>query len=190
MVISKIQDSLIILSTLAASVEEYFRMLKQENQNKESVIYAALSSQILLQACSFKEELRIFYGVNEERERVTRVSQKSQYFTKKINQWTDLEKIRNTYIAHNFRDRSDGYSNRLLKPYGRELNVPNRFPDYIILCGCIDYTSKIILQEFMVEFNSLAPVLRTRKAPIIKAGANDISEAIKELQMIIDKSKL
>jgi hypothetical protein len=127
MIASKIQDSVLILATLGASVDEYFTILKAEHQNKSSVVYAAVSGQVLLQACSFKEEWRTFLGLQEEKVRIAKVRSKAQSFGKRINQWTDLEKLRNTFIAHNFRDKSDNYSNRLLKPYDRELSIPDQF---------------------------------------------------------------
>lgn len=188
--ISKLQDSVLILTTLAASVDEYFKILKTESKNKSSVVYAAVSSQVLLQACSFKEEWKTFLGLQEETERIANVRAKAQNFSKRIHQWTDLEKIRNTFIAHNFRDKSDNYSNRLLKPYERELSIPGQFPDYIILCGCIHYIHKIIAKEFYNELFALTDLIKTRKAPTIKKGVATKDDALRELQLLIDNSML
>jgi hypothetical protein len=184
---SKLQDSILILSTLALSIDEYFNILKKEHEDKSSIIYTAVSSQILIQACSFKEEWKMFLGIQEETERIVKTRKQSENFIKKINQWTDLEKIRNTFIAHSFRDKSDGYSNRLLKPYEQELNIPNQFPDYIMLCGCIHYIHKILAKEFHQEFVALTEKIKNRKVPAIKKGIATKEDALKELNMIIDK---
>jgi len=190
MIVSKVQDSVLILTTLAASVDEYFNILKAEYKNKSSVVYAAVSSQVLLQACAFKEEWKAFLGLPEESDRIAQVRIKAQNFSKKIHQWTDLERLRNTFIAHNFRDKTDNYSNRLLKPYERELNIPDQFPDYIMLCGCIHYMHKIIAKEFYNELYALSGLIKTRKPPAIKKGIATKDEALKELQLLIDNSQI
>src|SRR5690606_14515304 len=190
MVISKTQDSLLILATLAGSIEEYFRILQRESNDKTSIVYAAICGQVLLQACSFKQEWKIFSAILEDKDRINRVRKKTEHFTKKINQWTDLEKVRNTFIAHNYRDSSNKYLNRLLEPFSQELNVPDRFPDYILLCGCINFIFKILQDEFHTEFQDLLRQLKNRKKQAVKKGINTNDEAIKELQSIIEKSDL
>ncbi len=188
MTVSKIQDSLLILSILADLVEKFFKILEQEHKDKSSIVYAAVSSQILLQACSFKDEWKHFLGIVEEKERITKVRKNVEPFTTKINQWSDLQMVRNTFIAHCFRDQTDGYSNRLIKPYERALSIPNEFPDYVVLVGCIRFTVEALQREFLNEVSSLKGLIKSTK-PDIKIGVITTEAALNELQILIDKSE-
>jgi hypothetical protein len=97
-----------------------------------------------------------------------------------------LEKLRNTFLAHNFRDGSDNYCNRLLKPYERELNIPNQFPDYIVLCGCIYHIHVEVADEFKPDLFALSDVIKNRKPPLIKKGVETKEDAYKELQILAE----
>lgn len=189
MTLSPLQDSLLILTTLSLSINEHYKILdKIHDQEKSKTVYAAVSAMILLQVCSFRDEWDRLLGINEERDRLVNVRTKSRFFIKRIDQWSDLRNVRNTFIAHSFRD--DG-KNRLMVPYERELNMPNKFPDYIMMAGCIDFITIIVHREFLKELVEATTLFKaTRKIPPIKAGINSEKEARAELKSIAENSDL
>ena len=53
---SDLESSIIIICTLEAAMQEYLGVLKREKNDLNSVVFAAVRSQLLLTACSFREE--------------------------------------------------------------------------------------------------------------------------------------
>lgn len=54
--ISKVQDSISILITLQSSIDECLAIIKKEKHDKNSKVFALVSSQLLIYANSFLEE--------------------------------------------------------------------------------------------------------------------------------------
>lgn len=188
MTLSKTQDSILILTILSRLILEYFKELEKEHKNSSSIVYAAVSSQILINVCSFMDEWNHFLGLSDERDRIIKVKDKARYFAKRINQWSDLTNVRNQMLVHNLRDKTGGNKSILTRPFHKEINIPNKYPDYVVLVGCIDFITVIIHREFLKEVESLSPQLKQRKTPTLKSGARTIEEALKELDEIIEKS--
>ena len=135
MEISKIQDSISILITLQSAVGQCLPIIEKERHDRNSVIHAIVSSQLMLYANSFLDEWEHFGNQCKDESRVIKVRKIASPHVKRIKQWDDLNSIRNTFIAHNFRDKNR--NNALIKRYDNELNIPNGFGDYTLLCGCI-----------------------------------------------------
>jgi hypothetical protein len=186
--LSKTQDSIMILTTSALIIDQYFDILKKERHDKSSVIYAAVSSQVLLQTCSFKTEWKRFQGETKVNEKVARVIAATLPFIKRINQWIDLELFRNQFIAHNFRDKAD--VNLFTKDFDLELNIPNQFPDYYLLNSCIQHTHAILSIEFKYEMMEIGNFMKSLKRPTIKAGHTSESDVDDELKELVAKSGL
>jgi len=116
------------------------------------------------------------------------VRESTKYVAKRIHQWTDLEMMRNIFIAHNFRDKLN--DNRLVKPFDKDLIIPKEYPDYVLLCGCIHYIHIILTRVFLDEMKTLTLIIKDRTAPTIKLGMATVEDALNELQSIIDKSDI
>lgn len=186
--VSKIQDSLLIFMTIGDAIESYYKILESERKDKNSIVYAAISSHIQLMGCAFKAEWNRFSKLENERNRIEKVGIISKPFRKRINQWSDLELVRNVFLAHNFRDQNDNYNNRLLKPFDRELKSLGQFQDYTILYRCIIHINLIILKEFLNEWNDLIPKLKGLKQLEFKVEEASHKDALKTLKDLIEES--
>ena len=105
-----------------------------------------------------------------------------------MNQWNDLRRIRNTFIAHNLRDKKHSNENVLLKTYLTPLSIPDAFGDYLLLCGCIQFIFKLLLQEFKAEYEALyRSRLSTIKHPPVKQGIESEKEGLQELHSLLEQ---
>ena len=185
MELTKLQDSISILITLQAATSKCLDVIKKEKADKQSVIYAFVDSQLILLANSFIDEwdnLGKLVGV----QRVLKVRKVASPFTKRINKWSDLGLLRNTLVAHGFRKKGE---NILVGGYEAELNIPNSFPDRILLCGCIFCATQILIAEFTTEYNEVIAHLKTIEKPRIRKGIETEAEAKKELDELIALSE-
>jgi hypothetical protein len=184
--VSKIQDSISILIVLAQSIDLYFKIMKKERRNRKSIVYAALSTNVLLQSCSFMDEWEHLGSTCKDERRLIELRKNLKPLTNRINQWSDLRRIRNTFIAHNLRDKKHDNENVLLKTYSTQLNIPDSFGDYLLLCGCIQFMFKLLLKEFKAEYEDLyRSHLSTIKHPPIKKGIESETEGLHELQSLL-----
>lgn len=185
MKLTKLQDSISILITLQAATTECLKVIKTEKANKESIIHAFADSQLILLANSFMDEWENL-GALQSDERILKIRKIASPFTKRIKKWSDLGLIRNTLVAHGFRNKGE---NILVGGYKAELNVPNGFPDRILLCSCIYCTKEVLIAEFATEYNELITQLKTVEKPRIKTGIGTEADAKKELDELITISE-
>jgi hypothetical protein len=184
--ISRIQDSISILIVLAQSIDLYFKIMKKERSNKKSVVYPVVSTNILLQACSFMDEWKHLGATCKNEMRVVALRKNLKPLTNRINRWSDLRSIRNTFIAHNLRDKKKDNENVLLKSYSTPLNIPDTFGDYLLLCGCIQFIFRLLIREFKVEYEQLyRSHLSGIKHPLVMPGILSEKEGLKELQLLL-----
>jgi hypothetical protein len=184
--VSKIQDSISIFIALAQTIDLHFQIMKKERNNKKSVVYAAVSTTILLQACSFMDEWKHLGATCKNETRLVALRKNLKPLTNRINQWSDLRSIRNTFIAHNLRDKKNDNENVLLKSYSTSLNIPDTFGDYLLLCGCIQFIFRLLIREFKAEYEELYQLhLRSLKHPPVNPGILSEKEGLKELLSLL-----
>ena len=188
MEVSKIQDSISILITLQSAIGQCLPIIEKERNDRTSVIFAITSSQLMLYVNSFLDEWEHFGNQCKDEARVIKVRKIASPFVRRIRQWDDLNSIRNTFIAHNFRDRNK--NNALLKRYENELKIPNGFSDYTLMCGCIYLIKEIVITEFSKEYNELIVHLRTIKKPEVSKGIKSDTLAADELNKLASESDL
>lgn len=166
-------------------VDECLAIIKTERHDKKSVVHALVSNQLLIYANSFLEEWENLGSVCREDARVTKVRKIASPFTRRIRCW-DLIGIRNSFLAHNFRDK--GKINVLTKSHDGELNTPSSYGDDVLLCGCIFCIKEILVTEFKSEYNELIAHLKTIKPPKVKKGIESDKLAVEELEQLIEQS--
>jgi hypothetical protein len=159
--LTKIQESIFVLCTLQALLDEYIKCLTKEKDNSNSVIYSIITSQIIITSCSYLDEW-------EELGKLTKVENEPKIITlrktvkpaiDRINQWSDMRQFRNNIIAHNHRIKNENNSLSILY-LSRNLNCPATYFDYKLLLGCIYITKNVLLRFFKDEYNLLIPNIK------------------------------
>ena len=119
--------------------------------SKDSVIFTTLMDMNIIDACSFLDEYHEYFGVTTEKTylpKIIEIKQICKPFIKQINKWKDLKKYRNTFSAHNLRNKKHEniYRSRI------DHIAPRKIHEMELLCGCIQLITYIIKSEFEVEF--------------------------------------
>jgi len=196
--LTKVQESILVLCTLQALLEEYKECLKKEKDNSKSVIYAIITSQIILTSCSFIEEWELFGNLIKEDSRILELRKIVKPAIDRINKWSDMRYYRNSIVAHNHRIKKENNSIAILK-IDRKLKCPNSYFDFMLLMGCIFIIKKILLYIFKNEYNQLIPRLKNIKniesvnsiedKETFHSEFNKITKAVQSLTKTIKFSK-
>lgn len=130
-----------LLNIEKKSINEVKATSKEEKFVIDTTIIDALRFQIILRSCSFLDEWDRFLGNKNEKEykdRLRLIKKTVKPARSAIKKWwKDLKKVRNEFIAHNFRDRAHNVTIDRLASYD--------FPDtpeelYFLIC----YISRMI----------------------------------------------
>ncbi|WP_299799784.1 hypothetical protein [uncultured Maribacter sp.] len=154
---SKLQDSILVLCTIEALLVEYKKCLLKEEL--DSIVYNALTSQIVLNACSYLEEWELLGKLSSEEPRILILRKITKPAIDRIKNWKDLKLVRNSAIAHNHRIKKQHNSLTIIN-IKRKLNCPSSLFDYKLLIGCINVTKDALLIIFKKEFNQTIPYLK------------------------------
>jgi hypothetical protein len=159
--LTKIQESILVLSTLQALLDEYRICLTKEKDKSDSVIFSIITSQIIITTCSYLDEWEVLGNLIKEGEshRILTLRKIVKPAISRINKWTDMRQFRNNIIAHNHRIKKENNSFAILN-IPRKLNCPNSFYDYILLMGCIFITKNVLLRMFQKEYNEALPIVK------------------------------
>ncbi|MDO1511138.1 hypothetical protein Q2T41_00490 [Maribacter confluentis] len=154
---SRLQDSILVLCTLEALLSEYKKCLLKEKS--DSVVYSALTSQIVLNACSYLEEWELLGALSSEEPRILELRKIAKPAIDRIKKWKDLKLVRNSVIAHNHRLPKQDNS-LTITSIKRRLSCPNSLFDYKLLIGCVYVTKNALLRVFGEEYNEIVPYLK------------------------------
>ncbi|CAL2077702.1 hypothetical protein [Tenacibaculum sp. 190524A05c] len=154
--LTKTQESILVLCTLQALLDEYLKCLSKEENNTNSIIYSIITSQIIITSCSYLDEWEYFARlIKEEQESKIIILRKiTKPVMDRINEWKDMKEFRNNVLAHNHRIKKENNSLAIFN-LSRNLNCPNSFYDYKLLLGCIFITKDVLLRLFPKEYNQI-----------------------------------
>lgn len=193
--LTKIQESILILCTLQALLDEYLKCLTKEKDKPDSVLFSIISSQIIITSCSYLDEWE-FLGklIKVEKEtRIITLRKITKPVINRINQWKDMRQFRNNMIAHNHRIKKEENSLAIFS-MSRNLNCPNSFYDYKLLIGCIFISKNILLRIFQNEYNKSIPRIKNIEAikPVNeikdnKAYKNEFNSLTRDVQTLLDE---
>lgn len=171
------------LLTISNQILASFESIKDLNDASTDTelnkrIFFDVYSLTIIQTCSFIEEYDGFFKSENEI-----IKQKLRDFKSifkpamtRIRNWKDLFNFRNQYLAHNYRDRKKvSIAFKSIDSF----DVPNTFPEYFILVGCIRFINEGIRKNFRYEH------LPNQIAPSSKETKNvEVIDPIKELELI------
>ncbi len=156
--LSDLQESILILVTLQALLDEYKKCLLKEKKT-DSVLFSIISSQIIITSCSYLEEWERLGKRAQENSKIIRLRKISKPAIDKIYSWSDMRKVRNSVLAHGLRNKSQ----IALSSFPPTLRCPSSLFDYKLLLGCIFITKNMLLRIFSDDYNEILPYLKNFK---------------------------
>ena len=114
---------------------------------------------INLESVSFLEEFRDGLAKTEPAytDRIRNFRKITSPILKRINKWTDLEKFRNSIIAHPWRDKKGEF----VVPNQGYYNVPRNWFEVAILLNLMSYIWSLIKEEFNEELTNALQYVST-----------------------------
>lgn len=178
----ELQESIFILVTLQALLDEYRICLIKEKKEEETVLYSIITSQIIITSCSFLEEWERLGKYAKDDGRIINLRKITKPALDRIYVWKDMRKVRNSVLAHGLRFKSRS----ALHDLPQKLDCPSSFFDYQLLMGCIYITKNIMLKIFKAEYNDIIPKLTKmeRRKPVNPIENENVYD--KEFSKIID----
>jgi hypothetical protein len=152
------ETSIVNLCLLQMLLDEYIKLHSKEFKNPDSVMAAVLGEQMIIKICSFLDEWKSFGSNAKNDPRVVELRQSTKAATKQLNSWSDIYLVRNTIIAHTFRDKKKENVSSLLTEQ-MAFNSPISHFDYRLACGCIHLIVFALKAFFHKEYNLLIPKL-------------------------------
>lgn len=181
-----------------------FNLHQLENDNTDplkSTLLNSLFSMSIINSLSFLDEYNQEFGVRNENRfnnRIKDVKIINEPFIKKINEWSDLSKLRNQFLAHNLRIGKHG--KYIFTQEEITYNAPRTVNDLFLLCNLIGLSTQTIHLEFHAEFknyrktqkiSNITPSMSLSKEDVSKITSNLIREAranLKNLNKAYDYS--
>lgn len=186
--LTKVQESIFVLCTLQALLEEYRKCLTKEKNNQKSVIFSIITSQIIITSCSYLDEWN-YMGkliIEEQEPRIITLRKTTKPVIDRINEWKDMRQFRNNMIAHNHRIKNEDNSLAIFN-LSRNLNCPNSFFDFNLLLGCIYITKNVLLRIFTNEYNQILPSLKNLESIVPLNQIKDEKSFKNEFDHLIEK---
>ena len=142
---NKLHESLAILNVLnneiqliSELIDEADELCKKENNSKNFVRYYVLYGKIVIHAISFLDEFDILKSLQRENQNIKKLYDSMKPLNRRLRKWHDLEKYRNTYFAHNFRDSKSNNRFILFDDYITTLNAPISHFDIKLIAKIVD----------------------------------------------------
>ena len=157
--LTPVQESILILCTLQALLDEYRKILIKEKKNHDPIIFSMLQSQVILTSCSYMDEWELLGKLVPQEPKILKLRKLVSPAVERIYKWKDMKQFRNSIIAHNHRNKKANNSPAILR-MKRNLNCPNSYYDFKLLFGCIYLTKNVLLRIFSEEYNQILPNLK------------------------------
>jgi hypothetical protein len=186
---TKLEDSIIIIYMLEGLINKYLKVLETEKNNKNSIVFAAVSSQILIIACSFLEEWDLLGGLSDTDIRIIKVRKIAAPAFDRINHWKDLKNVRNTILAHNLRTKKNGQENVLMRE-NMTYAIPTSYFDHALLSYCISMAKSILFKYFKKECRIITSKLDNIVEPGFSISISNQASLDKECEHISNSMKL
>lgn len=163
-------------------------------EEKESIHFMTLFKHSIMEACSFLEEYQDnLYPMAEEefKERVLFVRTAAKPILKKINEWKDLQTVRNELIAHPWRSKkTDEFSYVKIFTY----NSPRNYWQLEILRKYLSMVVGLIEAEFQTELSFLPQYMESIQPSRVPPENNpeifnEMTEVIKQVNAVCTENR-
>ena len=147
-------DNFKLLEKLSEKDIEFFS--DKDNLTLRNSVY----SQILISTDSFLDEYNNHFISSDKS--ILEFKAVVKPLIDRIKRWDGLKDFRNNVLTHPLRIRKEGHVSVLEKGAFNTYNIPNTFPDLLLLSNCITFVVTVLHQIFKNEFEVLREDFLTR----------------------------
>lgn len=182
MALSKFQESLLVISAMKNIMENDLRVFKRYIHDDD--LKYALNSKMLIDICSFLDEWKRFNTYAKESMRIRETMKITAPAIKRLKSWTGIAGMRNTMLAHGYRDANDNDKPTCLKKRYFEAEVPTTYAEVMLLSEYCVYVISAFICRHNEEHKAALETIPNFEA-MAKKGIETQGEfdtAIKDLQ--------
>ena len=138
MILTKFQESLLVISAMKNIMENDLRVFKRYKHDED--LKYSLNNKMLIDICSFMKEWKRFNNYAKHDEHIRETMKITAPAIQRISQWTGLEGMRNTLLAHGYRDDNNQGKLTCLNKRYFNADVPTTYAEVMLLSEYCVYT--------------------------------------------------
>ena len=182
MALSKFQESLLVISAMKTNMENDLRVFKRYIHDDD--LKFALNSKMIIDICSFLDEWKRFNTYSKDSEHIRATMKITAPAIRRLKSWRGIEGMRNTMLAHGFRDENDDGKLTCISKRYIDAEVPTSYVEVMLLSEyCVYIISAFICRHS--EEHKLALKTVPKADVRVQRGIQTMVEfdaAVKELQ--------
>lgn len=180
--LTKFQESLLVLSAMKTIIENDLRVFKRY-QHDDDLKYS-LHNKMLIDICSFLDEWRRFDVYAREDIYIRETMMITAPALKRLKSWKDIRGLRNTMLAHGYRDdKNEGKLTSLDKRYF-DAKVPTTYAEVMLLSEYCVYVISAFICRHTEDHKLALNTIPKREGDFIRGiqTQGEFDAAVKELQ--------
>ena len=177
------QESIAVLSALKTTLSTDLKIIKRYPDDED--IKYSISNKMLVDLCSFLDEWNILMSLAKKDEQLFTSAKIVQPAIDRIRSWSDIRKVRNTMLAHNFRDKKTGKLTCIQTNY-LDAKVPRTYAEIMLLAEFAAYAVSTILCRHQADHQaqlSAIPPYKIRDC----GGIQSLQEFQSEIEALQNK---
>ncbi len=138
MSLSRFQESLLVLGALKNNIQNDLRVIKRYSFDED--LKFSLTNKMLIDIASFLDEWKRFNTYAKESDEIKETMRITSPAVRRLKQWRGIKGMRNTMLAHGFRDdNAEGRVTDIVKRYF-DADVPTTYAEIMLLSEFVVYT--------------------------------------------------
>ncbi|MDF2414680.1 hypothetical protein [Aeromonas sp. 1HA1] len=182
MSLSKFQESLLVMGAIKNNMQNDLKVFKRYIKDED--LKFSLYGKMIIDICSFLNEFKRFNAYSRESESIRDTMRITAPAITRLKCWRGMEGMRNTMLAHGFRDEKDeGKLTSISKRYF-EAEVPTSYAEVVLLSEYCVYVISAFICRHSEEYQSAldtVPKVDVHVQRGIKTMA-EFDAAVKELE--------
>lgn len=182
MTLSKFQESLLVISAMKTIMENDLRVFKRYIHDDD--LKYALNNKMLIDICSFLDEWKRFNTYAKDCEHIRATMKITAPAIKRLKSWRGIEGMRNTMLAHGYRDDNDNGKLTCLNKRYFEAEVPTTYAEVMLLSEYCVYVISAFICRHKEDHKAALETMPKFEAATRKGieTRDEFDAAVKDLQ--------
>ena len=182
MPLTKLQESLLVLSGLKTVMENDLRVIKRYMHDDD--LKWSLNNKMLIDICSFMDEWKRFNTYAKDDVAIQYTMKITAPAIKRLKSWTGIQGFRNTLLAHGFRDNNNQGKPTCLDKRYFDADVPTTYAEVMLLSEYCVYVIAAFLSRHKEDHQLAISKQPSRETNVIRGieTLEDFNKDVEELQ--------
>lgn len=168
------------------------RKANSSNREMELILFENIITVILIRIKSLRDEYnRQFININDPNDhRISWFKYLCEPIWNRINRWKEIETFRSKVLAHNLRDREQGYKTIFLIKSFNDFDIPKTSDEIMLLVACVNLFNQLVHHFFENEYKIAQEYFQSHKNNVSRAADIDYEKEISEIIHQIEERRV